>query len=62
MDNASRHGPLQAAQTCLVVYAPFGDDYALSRYPGETLRWREHPLVASLSQVAVGGEIGRAHV
>ncbi|MBQ0931063.1 hypothetical protein [Ideonella alba] len=47
--------PVQAQDLCLLVYAPFGDDYALSRYPGDNTRWRDHPLLASLSEVAASG-------
>ncbi|MBN8487273.1 MAG: hypothetical protein J0M20_06050, partial [Burkholderiales bacterium] len=47
---------LSTEDLCLVVHAPFGDDYALSRYPdGETLSVLRTPLVESLRGVASTG-------
>jgi hypothetical protein len=55
MNLSDSPAPLHARDLCLVVYAPFGDDYALSRYPGDNTQWRTHPLVGSLAEVATCG-------
>ncbi len=44
------------AGVTLVVYAPFGTDAVLSRYPGNTpLKIAQHPLVHNLVEVAKNG-------
>jgi len=48
--------PLQADRLTLAVFAPFGDDMDLSRFPdGADMEVRQHPLVQALSQVAAHG-------
>jgi hypothetical protein len=52
------HDPRQAAlrPVTLVLYAPFGDDATLSRYPGgSSLALEAHPLFKSLADVAGHG-------
>lgn len=48
--------PLSLDQLALVVHAPFGDDPALSFYPGlEPAALASHPLLRHLAQVAEAG-------
>ncbi len=58
-DVQTREQPVTGGGVVFVVYAPFGDDVALSNYPdGASRPLAQHPLVANLARVADHG----AHV